>query len=78
MPTTEQQLEAARAMPRLNPDRPRCAWCDAPFRNQSDLIAHQFEHRGSAEELASGLEQAADTGLRAQAGVAQRGARSDA
>lgn len=59
-------------MPRLNPERPRCHTCDAPFRNQSDLIAHHLEHRGSAEELASGLEKAADAGLRAQAGVAIR------
>jgi hypothetical protein len=35
-------------------------------------IARQLEHRGSAEELASGLEKAADAGLRAQAGVAIR------
>ena len=53
-------------------NRPRCHTCDAPFRNQSDLIAHQLEHRGTAEELASGLEKAADAGLRAQAGVAQK------
>lgn len=66
-------------MPRshLNPDRPRCAWCDAPFRDQSDLIAHQLEHRGSAEEMARELERAADDGLRTQAGVAVR-AGSDA
>lgn len=54
-------------MPRpLRPDRPRCAWCDAPFRNQTDLIAHQLEHRGSAEELAGQLERAAADGVRAE------------
>lgn len=25
----------------LNPDRPHCAMCDQPFRNQNDLIVHQ-------------------------------------
>lgn len=59
-------------MRRLNPERPRCSWCDQAFRSQADLVDHQLEHRGSAEELASGLEKAADAGLRAQAGVAIR------
>ena len=47
----------------LNPERPRCAWCDLPFRNQSDLIAHQAEHRGSAEEMAARLHAEAAKGL---------------
>lgn len=50
----------------LNPDRPRCCWCDAPFHNQADLTAHQLEHRGTAEEAAGALKQAADTGLTLQ------------
>lgn len=59
-------------MPRLNPDTPRCAWCDLRLPDRSALIAHQLEHRGSAEELASGLQNAADAGLRAQAGLDTR------
>jgi hypothetical protein len=61
---------------RFNPESPRCPTCDERCRDQADLIAHRAIH--SSEELATGLEQAADDGLRAQAGVAQRGARSDA
>lgn len=65
-------------MPRLNPEPLRCAWCDRRLPNQSALIAHQLEHRGSAEDLASRLEKAADAGLRAQAGLGAGGSRSDA
>ncbi len=53
-------------MRRFNPERLRCCWCDAPFRNQSDLIAHQLAHRDTAEQAAGALKQAADTGLTLQ------------
>jgi hypothetical protein len=71
-------------MPRLNPEPPRCAWCDARLPNQSALIAHERGHRhdtelrSSAEDLASGLEKAADAGLRAQAGLGAGSPGSDA
>ena len=25
----------------MNPERPRCVFCDRPFNNQNDLIVHQ-------------------------------------
>jgi hypothetical protein len=25
----------------INPDRPRCVFCDRPFHNQNDLIVHE-------------------------------------
>ena len=70
-------------MRRLTSEAPRCCWCDQRCRDQADLIAHEAGHRHdielqpSAKELAAGLEQAADDGLRAQAGVPRR-AGSDA
>ena len=27
----------------MNPERPRCVFCDRPFNNQNDLIVHQSE-----------------------------------
>lgn len=32
-----------------NPEAPRCSWCDARCRDQSDLIAHEAEHRREDE-----------------------------
>lgn len=53
-------------MRRFNPEPPRCVICDLRLRNQADLIQHQLEHRGSAEELAAGLERAAEAGVKAE------------
>lgn len=48
-----------------------CAWCDRRFSNKADLIAHEAEHRHNtelrnSENLARGLERAAEAGLRAE------------
>lgn len=60
-------------MRRFNPEPPRCSFCDARCRNQADLIAHEMEHRGSAEDMATRLADAAAAGLEAdvERGVVQ-------
>lgn len=55
----------------LNPESPRCVICDARCRDKAALIAHEAEHRHDTElrdsaDLARGLEQAAEAGLRAE------------
>lgn len=51
-----------------NPEPPRCHTCDKRCRSQSDLIAHQMEHRGSSEDMAQALAKAAADGLAEQHG----------
>lgn len=50
-------------MSTLNPESPRCVWCDQRCRNQSELIEHEATHSRSSEDLAAELKRMADLGL---------------
>jgi len=51
----------------LNPEGRRCAWCDKRVSSARALAVHEMEHRGSAEEMAKRLAEAAAAGIEQEA-----------